>query len=1606
MPNIRTNARLLAASALTALSAAPALADIHGVVSSDPTPVTIAAGDSITGDKSGVYSDGTELNLTNNGSIRGNGLNAFTSNTDAGVAFKGGPANITNTGTISGARFGISSFYFFTSFADPNNPVWDGRAIGSSLTNSGSIIGDSDDGVRFIGGGDVVNSGYIAGRVGSGADGISMFSFEGQDLSGFTVIGTVTNLASGVIEGNRFGIILSNGGTVENAGAISGASSGIVIQAQSFDPGRAGLVTNSGTINGAVSFNGLASGTLDNSGTIIAANGSGVRGISPLTVDNSATGVIQGSSEAILVEGASATITNAGTLRGNGGNNGVLNTDGGVVITGGPAEITNSGSISGAQFGISTSFYFNPITNQNEGRAIGSEVVNSGSIIGDNNDGVRLIGGGSVVNSGYISGRVSTGADGVSMFSFDGQDLTSFAVIGSVTNLAGGVIEGNRNGIILSNGGTVDNAGTISGNSGSIYMQAQSFDPGRTGTVVNSGTLNGAVGFNGLATASVNNSGAINGFIDFGASSGSLDNSGTVSSLTDGAAVRGAGPISVNNDPTGVIEGLTSGIFARGATFSVTNAGTIYGAGTYDGYGATPDGGIAFDGGPATIVNTGLITGEGFGITSLHYYNATTGLLAPRSIGSSITNSGDIVGIGDDGVRLIGGGAVTNSGLISGGANGSFAFADGISIFSLTDQDVSALTSIGTVTNLAGGVIEGWRFGLTFGNGGTVDNAGTISGGTAGILIQDYIGGGGKVGTITNSGTVNGGVRFFGIASASVTNSGTIVHSAGEAIRNSAGTPLTILNAATGVIDGSTSGIFDEGPGLVVDNAGSIYAAGTYDGFDAPPDAGITFSGGPATVANSGLIMGEGFGISSAHFYNSVTTLLEPRAIGSTVTNRGQIVGVNNDGVRLIGGGTITNSGLVSGGVGGTFAFADGISMFALNGQDISGLTSIGTVTNLAGGTIEGERFGIILSNGGTVVNAGSIGGGVGGVHIQDGSNSASKIGDVTNSGTIDGGVSFNALAGATLTNSGAITSSTGAAVGSTGPGAVSLVNSGVISGTGATAVQLGSGNDSVQLSTGSLISGAVDGGAGTDSVTLTGKGTKAGGGEVIGSFANFETLGVASGYWTASGAAGNFTSIQIGAGTLAVDGSIGGSVGVSSLGRLTGSGTVNGSISVAGGGTLAPGSGIGTLRVNGNVAFSSGAKFQVDASTRTADQLAITGTATIGSNVAVSVAARNGNYAPTTTFSILTATGGITGQFSGVTTDLAFLAPSLVHGANSVTLNLVRNSKRFTAASTVSTFQVASAVEGLGGTSSVYTAVLGQSQLGASNAFAALGSSATGLSERLLLGADEGVTWSALAQGSPGLFAYRSALRPVAAGAAYGQQLRVGPLSAMLVAGERSDRVADEASAAAIHTNFIEAAVGAQLGRFQLGLSARTAHSDLDLSRQVAFDGFAETNVARGEIDLQRLTMRGQYALLTGRTTLAAHANYSHDRVRLSAIDESGGASALSLTADTRTIHRGELGLRLAHKAELADGFSVSPWIDVAAQTTWGDVSNDRTARFASGSDSFAIAGAPLNRRALRLDAGVTAAAGALGWSVNYRALLGDQQSDHALAMAFSLRF
>lgn len=129
----------------------------------------------------------------------------------------------------------------------------------------------------------------------------------------------------------------------------------------------------------------------------------------------------------------------------------------------------------------------------------------------------------------------------------------------------------------------------------------------------------------------------------------------------------------------------------------------------------------------------------------------------------------------------------------------------------------------------------------------------------------------------------------------------------------------------------------------------------------------------------------------------------------------------------------------------------------------------------------------------------------------------------------------------------------------------------------------------------------------------------------------------------------------------------------VESGGQLQGIGEV-GSVTVNKGGIIAPGNSIGTLRITQNLTFRPESIYQVEVdATGRADKLDVAGHIDLQGGL-VDVQAEAGDYKSNTSLPIIQAQKGVSGQFASVTSNLAFLTPSLTYETNQVNLNLVRN--------------------------------------------------------------------------------------------------------------------------------------------------------------------------------------------------------------------------------------------------------------------------------------------------------------------------------------------
>ncbi|MPZ36119.1 MAG: autotransporter domain-containing protein [Rhodospirillales bacterium] len=122
--------------------------------------------------------------------------------------------------------------------------------------------------------------------------------------------------------------------------------------------------------------------------------------------------------------------------------------------------------------------------------------------------------------------------------------------------------------------------------------------------------------------------------------------------------------------------------------------------------------------------------------------------------------------------------------------------------------------------------------------------------------------------------------------------------------------------------------------------------------------------------------------------------------------------------------------------------------------------------------------------------------------------------------------------------------------------------------------------------------------------------------------------------------------------------------------GMLSGTGTIGGSLTNSGG--VAPGNSIGTMTVAGNYAHAAGATYATEVcGAGLSDRLNVGGTANLQGGAVTVTALPGMTFAPSTTYTILNAAGGLSGSFASVNELYPFLLSDLSYDANNVYLNL-----------------------------------------------------------------------------------------------------------------------------------------------------------------------------------------------------------------------------------------------------------------------------------------------------------------------------------------------
>ncbi|WID95806.1 autotransporter domain-containing protein [Bosea vestrisii] len=1042
------------------------------------------------------------------------------------------------------------------------------------------------------------------------------------------------------------------------------------------------------------------------------------------------------------------------------------------------------------------------------------------------------------------------------------------------------------------------------------------------------------------------------------------------------------------------------------------------------------------------------------------------------------------------------------------GLGGSFDGADGDIGNGGVGGNGAGSAGAGTGGSL-GGTTTAPAIGLGYSGGAGVSGVGTDGGGGGGtgLLFNVFDGrnldtggqgiSGGDGGDMASGGGGGGGTGLYSFIGSVTVSSSSIVGGYGG-------------NASAGSGGDGGAGVFLRGGGALDLVAGAIHggkgggSSGVLSSISSGGNGGVGVAGNFATIVNRGGIMAGGFGgyglagntsfaghggIGVSAYRSAVSNMAGASMEGGRGGDAQGTAGRGGIGVALAAGGgsSLINAGAITGGHGG-----DGTGFGAGGGGGTGVVLNENRVTNTSGGTITGGAGGTagfanggvggsgVNSSSGTVINeAGArITGGAGGSTVFGGAAGGDAViisatGNLINAGDITGG------AAAFIPASSAIGGGVGVMV--SGTGGTRVVNSGHVSGgqhhngTRANAVELTGNGNVLELwqgysFTGNVVASGTNnmlvlGGANSATFDVSQLGALASTAQYQG-FAGFQKTGTS--IWTLTGTSTDTAPWTVSAGTLSVNGSIAPSslVTVNAGGTLGGTGTV-GTTVVNAGGVVAPGNSIGTLTVAGNVAFAAGSTYQVEINaTGQSDRIVTSGAATLNGG-RVEVLAENGNYAASTTYTILTAAGGVTGRFADATSNLVFLEPSLVYDSNNVVLTMTRNATSFgpeggaagdSVAATRNQGFIANAAERLGAGNPVYDTLLSGTAAEARAGFDLLSGEAHAqavsvmidesrlvretILNRLrgpLLTAPAGQVAASFSADLPGRKgavlmnapqpryalwgeAFGGAGNSDADGNAASQSRRTGgallgadlmlydaPGSSLKVgvAGGYSQSRFDldaRRSSGKLESGHAALYAGARFGALRLDAGLAYSWSESDIRRQVQIRGFGDSlRLQRPGAVAQGFAELG-YGFAFQGFALEPFAQLALIRVSTDAGTEQGGAAALRVLSSEQALGFSTLGLRAEAQIGAMPLFA-------RAMLGWrhgfGELTPQARTAFALGTTPARVFAAPIDRDALTAEAGLDwriSSATALG--LTYSAAIGERSRDHALKGRVEMRF
>ena len=1221
-------------------------------------------------------------------------------------------------------------------------------------------------------------------------------------------------------------------------------------------------------------------------------------------------------------------------------------------------------------------------------------------------------GGLTVTNAGTI-----TGTGGAAILFGTGDDTLALQT-GSVIN---GQVDGGAgaNGVTLA--GTTNTQTATQSVGGYLNFQTLNVNSGYW-TLAAGGTYP-TVGIAGGAALEVDDLGATsNGGLVFT----TLTDAGTLAidtatSLTEAGTITGAGDLKILGGAV-----TLSGTSSVGAT--EVAGGTLIATGPLTSV-FTVDSGATLQGSTTTLLAQGTVADNG----TLVFDQATTGSFnnAIAGTGSIIKqNAGTLTLGGTSSVSLTTVAAGTL--IVTGPLTSGFAVDTGATLQGNSASLLGAVTDNGTL--VFDQATAGSFANAITGSGAIIkQNAGTLTLGGASSVALTTVAAGTLIvtGPLTSSFAIDNGATLQGntsslLAQGGVTDNGTLVFD-----QAATGSFANAITGAGAIIKQNTGALTLSGTSSV----GSTTVAGGTLIVTGPLTSAFTVNSGATLQGNSASLLAQGAvtdngtlvfdQAATGSFGNAITgtgSIVKQNAGALTLSGTSSVASTTVAGGALIVTGPLTsaftvNSGATLQGNSASLLGAvtdNGSLVFdqAANGSFNSAITGAGTITKQNTGALTLAGVSSVASTtvaGGSLIVTGSLAGGVtvnSGATFQLGAGGAAGAisGALVDNGTVVVDRSDNYTIAGAFSGAGSLVDND--------PN--TLTFSGPYSFSGATAVNGGGAIDIGQLAPNAVLdltSGTINlTGTSSSIASLNGTGgtvnigagdtASIGSGDFGGVISGPGALDkVGPGLLDLTGVDSVGSTVVVG-GELQIDGTLTSPVTVDSGAMLKGSGTIVGQVTLESGGEFAPGDPV-TINVHGAVTFDTGSTYLVQTtSAGVHDLINVTGGVTIhpGASVLVDPLGLATAYGRVSNYTIVAATTGVAGTFSGVTSDAPLLTPHLSYTADAVELTLTRNDITLASlGATPNQIATAAAIDAAGVTSTLNQALAVETTAGAQQGFDALSGEMFAslptiliaqadqvrrtLTNRMALGSGSGGVWGEAIgswssfDGSAGVAGARGQV----GGATIGVDnvlggWRVGIAGTYeqdaITIAQRQSRAADDATGVSLYA-------GNHAGPIAVDLGASYAWHRLNTERSELFPGFADHTSAGFNAGAAQAFAEIGYDAKFRTGTIGPFAGVSYDEVTTGAAHETGGPAALNVAGQTRELLSARVGLRGA----TSFGGEDDAIFQLHAAVDWRYAADVRTSAtrvaFEDTGEAFAVSGLPIAKDAGEVTAGVSAKVG-----------------------------